>query len=256
MQKNQIVIHLAAKLGGISVNRNSQADFFYDNSIMALNLIKEGQKKGIKKFLGIGSIWEYPDNLKAPFKEKSIWNGYPAEITAPYGLAKRFMLTASDFYSKQYKLDTSHLLLTNLYGPGDNFDPKKSHVIPSLINKIYDAKIKNKKSISVWGDGSASRDLLFVKDAARAITIAAFKSNISEPINIGSGKETTIKELVKILFELMGYNGKVKWKIDALIGQKNNRLDTSKSKQILKFSPKFKLVEGLKETIKSYYQLK
>ena len=253
LKKDYIVIHLAAKLGGISVNINKQGDFFYDNAIMSLNLIKVGNDVGIKKFVGIGSIWEYPDITEAPFKEEKLWDGYPAEVTAAYGMAKKVMLLASQNFYDQYKFNAIHLLLTNLYGPGDSFDPTNSHVIPAIILKVDYAKKNNLDYINVWGDGSASRELLYVKDAADAIIMATQKYNKKFPINIGTGKQTTIKELVTVISSLMGFKGFVKWQTDKLVGQKINQFNVDKAKTEFNFTSKTDLLYGLKATIKNFY---
>ena len=253
LQKDCIVIHLAAKLGGITANINKQGDFFYDNSIMALNLIKVGNDVGIKKFVGIGSIWEYPDVTEAPFTEEKLWDGFPVNITAPYGMAKKVMLLASQNFNDQYNFNAIHLLLTNLYGPGDSFDPTNSHVIPSIILKIDYANKNNLDYINVWGDGAASRELLYVKDAANAIILATEKYNKKFPVNIGTGKQTKIKELVKIISSLMGFKGQIKWQTDKLVGQKINQFNIDRAKKEFDFVAKTSLINGLKETIKDFY---
>ena len=256
LKYNDIVIHLAANLGGLAVNIDRQADFFYDNAIMGINLIKVGQEVGIKKFVGIGSIWEYPDKLSIPFKEKNLWNGYPSQITAPYGLAKKVMLMMSQFFNDQYKFNGIHLLLTNLYGPGDDFNPSTSHVIPSLIYKIDQAKLNNLAEIDVWGDGSASRELLFVKDAAEAIIRATKLYNNKSPVNIGSGTKTTIKELIYTLKELMNFQGNIRWDTSKLVGQRDNQFDVSLASKSFGFTAKTSLIEGLQQTINWYFETK
>ena len=256
LKENDIVIHLAAKVGGLAVNINKQADFFYENAIMAMNMIQVGNEVGIKKFVGIGSIWEYPDKLAIPFKETSLWDGYPAEITAPYGLAKKVMLMMSQFYKDQYNLNCIHLLLTNLYGPGDDFNPSSSHVIPSLIYKIDKARSLKKTIIDVWGDGSASRELLYVKDAAEAIILATKFYDNKSPLNIGSGHRITIKDLVFSIIDLMNFRGEVKWDITKVVGQKFNQFDVSLAKEKINFEAKTSLINGLNDTIYWYMQSK
>jgi len=244
-----LVIHLAATVGGIGFNRKHPAKSFYDNAAMALNLMEASHKTGVKKFVGIGSVCAYPKLTPIPFKEKSLWDGYPEETNAPYGLAKKFMMVQSQAYAQEYGFPAIHLLMVNLYGPGDNFDPESSHVIPALIKKVHEAKTKKSKFIEVWGTGKASREFLYVEDAAEGILSAAEKYDKPEPVNLGSGMEITIKDLVKLICKLMNYEGEIKWNKTKPDGQPRRALDISLAKKEFGFKAKTDFEKGLKKTI-------
>lgn len=252
LKKNYIIIHLASNVGGLGKGLNKDADYFYDNAIMSLNLFKIGRDVGVKKIVGIGTILQYPDDISIPFKEKQIFDGYPSDLTDPYASGKNIMVKASNFFRSQYNFNSMVLILPNLYGPGDDFNPKSSHVVPSLIFKVNKAKIHNQNSIKVWGDGKSSRDFLYVKDAAEGIFLATkFGKNLNL-LNIGSGKITTIKDLTEKICKLMNFNGKIVWEVKKEINNKNNQLDISLAKKNINFVSKTKLIDGLKETINSY----
>lgn len=247
-----IVIHLAAKVGGIQFNREHSAEVFYDNAAMALNLLDAAYQAGVEKFVGIGSVCSYPKFTPQPFREKNLWNGYPEESNAPYGLAKKMMLVQSQAYNAQYGFNAVHLLLVNLYGPGDNFNPESSHVIAALIKKVYEAKKQNKKYLEAWGTGKATREFLYAEDAAEGIVLAAEKYNKPEPVNIGSGMEVSIKKLIQMICHLMNYKNEILWDTSKPDGQPRRILDTSKAKKEFGFTAKTELVSGLKKTIKWY----
>jgi len=257
--KPDIVIHLAAKVGGIGFNQENPATLFYENLMMSTQLLHEGYLRNIKKFVAIGTICAYPKYTPVPFKEEDLWNGYPEETNAPYGLAKKMMLVQSQAYRKQYGFNSIFLLPVNLFGPGDNFDPKSSHVIPALIKKIVDAqKIQNPKSeirnpkVVVWGTGKATREFFYVEDAAEAIILAMERYNKSDPINIGAGFEISIKELVELIVELTGFKGKIVWDKTKPDGQPRRMLDTTKAFTEFDFKSKTGFREGLKKTIDWY----
>jgi len=247
-----IVIHLAAKVGGIGFNQEKPAELFYDNLIMGAQLIHEAYLRGIEKFVALGTICAYPKFTPVPFKEKDLWIGYPEETNAPYGLAKKMMLVQSQSYRQQYGFNSIFLLPVNLYGPGDNFDPRSSHVIPALIKKCFDAIDKNESSIEVWGSGSATREFFYVEDAAEAIYLAGEKYNKSEPVNIGAGFEISIKELAGLIVKLSGFKGNIIWNKSKPDGQPRRMLDTSKAWEEFGFKAKTDLATGLTETIKWY----
>lgn len=247
-----IIIHLAAVVGGIGANRENPGKFLYENLIMGTELIEQSRQFGIDKFVAIGTICAYPKFTPVPFKERDLWNGYPEETNAPYGLAKKMMLAQIQAYKEQYGFKGIYLLPVNLYGPRDNFDPKSSHVIPALIKKCLDAKKKGKKFITVWGTGKATREFLYVDDAAKGIVLAAEKYNKTDPVNIGAGFEVSIKDLTNLIVELTGFEGKVIWDKTKPDGQPRRRLDTSKAKKEFGFQAKTRLVDGLKKTIEWY----
>ncbi|MBU4444718.1 GDP-L-fucose synthase [bacterium] len=282
-QKPDIVIHLAAVVGGIGANRENPGKFFYENAIMGIQLLHEAYINKIEKFVALGTICAYPKFTPVPFKEENIWNGYPEETNAPYGLAKKMMLVQSQAYRQQYGFNSIFLLPVNLYGPRDNFDPKSSHVIPALIKKCVDAmeqtKVKaqtevnkNKSlldlnldlnlpqttqpkpqpSITVWGTGKPSREFIYVEDAAEGILLAAEKYNKSDPVNIGAGFEKTIKDLVNLIVKLTGFKGKVIWDTSKPDGQPRRMLDTSKAKNEFGFKSRTSFEVGLKKTIEWY----
>ena len=248
-----LVIHLAGNVGGIGYNREKPGELFYDNIIMGVQLMEEARKAGIKKFVGLGTICQYPKYAPIPFKEEDIWNGYPEETNAPYGLAKKMMLVQGQAYRQQYGFNAIHLMPVNLYGPGDNFDPESSHVIPALIKKFVDAKVKGNKVVEVWGTGKPTREFLYVDDAAEAIILAVEKYNKPEPVNIGSSFEISIKELAQLIKKLTGFSGKVVWDKTKPDGQPRRKLDTSKAEKEFGFKSKINFEEGLKRTILWYY---
>ncbi|MFW6149092.1 MAG: GDP-L-fucose synthase family protein [Atribacterota bacterium] len=273
-QKPDIVIHLAAVVGGIGANKENPGRFFYDNAIMGIQLIHEAYLRNIEKFVTLGTICCYPKHTPVPFKEKNLWDGYPEETNAPYGLAKKMLLVQSQAYRQQYGFNSIFLMPVNLYGPGDNFDPKSSHVIPALIKKVVDAmggkeaakqrmqginnpnelnkrdkRYKRDKPITVWGTGKASREFLYVEDAAEGIILATEKYDKTEPINLGAGFEIKIKDLVELIVNLTGFNGEIKWDTSKPDGQPRRKLDTSRAEKEFEFKAKTKFDEGVKNTI-------
>jgi len=255
-----IVIHLAAKVGGIGANARFPGEFFYDNLIMGIQVMEYARTHNVKKFVAIGTSCAYPKFSRLPFKEDNLWNGYPEETNAPYGLAKRMLLVQAQAYRNQYGLNAIYLLPANLYGPGDNFHPEYSHVIPAIIRKCLEAKENNQDKLVLWGSGKPTREFLYVEDCAEAICLAAERYDKSEPINIGSGLEISIKDLVKLVVELIGFKGKVAWDKTKPDGQPRRWLDISKAKKEFGFEAKTSLRQGLKKTIdwyrENYYRLK
>jgi GDP-L-fucose synthase len=247
-----IVIHLAAKVGGIGFNQENPASLFYENAMMGIQLLHEGYAHGIEKFVALGTICAYPKFTPVPFKEDDIWNGYPEETNAPYGLAKKMMLVQSQAYRQQYGFNSIFLLPVNLYGPGDNFDPKSSHVIPALIKKCVDAMKSGEDEIVVWGTGKATREFFYVEDAANAIIRATESYNKSEPVNIGAGFEISIRDLVDLIAELTGFRGKVVWDGGKPDGQPRRMLDTTRALEEFGFRAKTGFREGLQKTIEWY----
>lgn len=252
LQGIDVVIHLAAKVGGIGFNREKPGELYYDNIIMGTLLMEESRKAGVKKFVAIGTVCAYPKFTPVPFKESDLWTGYPEETNAPYGLAKKMLLVQAQAYRQQYGFNAIYLLPVNLYGPGDNFDPSSSHVIPALIKKSIEAKESGSPTMDVWGTGSASREFLYVDDAAKAIVMATDKYNGSEPVNLGSGMEITIKELVETINEIVGYEGKVVWDSTKPDGQPRRCLDTSRAEKEFGFKASTDFKTGLKNTISWY----
>jgi len=246
------IIHLAANVGGIGYNQENPGSLFYDNLIMGVQLMEEARKRKVKKFIAIGTVCAYPKFTPVPFKEEDLWNGYPEETNAPYGLAKKMLLVQAQAYRKQYNFNAIYLLPVNLYGPGDNFDPKSSHVIPALIHRIPLAKKNNNPYVTVWGTGKASREFLYVKDAAEGIFLASEKYNKPEPVNLGSGMEITIKELAEVIKRLAGFKGKIRWDTSRPDGQPRRCLDISKANDEFGFKAKTNFEEGLKKTIEWY----
>jgi len=249
-----IVIHLAGNVGGIGYNREYPGTLFYDNIMMGVNLIEEARKNQVKKFVQVGTICAYPKFTPVPFKEENLWNGYPEETNAPYGIAKKSLLVMLQAYRQQYGFNGIYLLPVNMYGPGDNFQPEKSHVIAALIKKIYDAKKEGKNELIVWGDGSASREFLYVEDGAEAVVLATEKYNKPDPVNIGAGFEIKIKDLVNKLVKLMDFKGKIIWDTSKPNGQPRRMLDTSKAKKEFGFVAKTDFEKRLKKTIDWYYK--
>jgi GDP-L-fucose synthase len=247
-----IVIHLAAMVGGIGANRENPGRFFYDNAMMGIQLIHEGHLRKIEKFVALGTICAYPKFTPVPFKEEDLWNGYPEETNAPYGLAKKMLLVQAQAYRQQYGFNTIYLLPVNLYGPGDNFDPESSHVIPALIKKCVDALENGEDHIEVWGTGNPSREFLYVEDAAEAICMATERYNKPDPVNIGAGFEITIKDLVEIIAKLTGFKGEIAWDTSKPDGQPRRMLDTSKAEKEFGFKAKVGFEEGLRRTVEWY----
>jgi len=255
--KPDIIIHLAAVVGGIGANQDNPGRFFYDNLIMGVELMDQARRCGVEKFVSIGTICAYPKFTKVPFKEKDLWDGYPEETNAPYGLAKKMLLVQSQAYRQQYKFNSIYLLPVNLYGPNDNFFPQySSHVIPAVIKKCFDAKKNKKKSIAVWGTGKPTREFLYVDDAARGIVLASEKYNKSDPVNIGAGYEVSVKDLVNKIVKLTGFEGKIVWDKTKPDGQPRRCLDTKLAKKEFNFSASIRLEEGLKRTIEWYKERK
>jgi GDP-L-fucose synthase len=245
----QVVVHLAAVVGGIGANRANPGRFFYDNAMMGLQLMEQSRLAGVEKLVSLATVCSYPKHTSVPFREDDLWNGYPEETNAPYGLAKKMLLVQANAYRQQYHFNAVTLLPVNLYGPGDNFDLESSHVIPALIRKIIDARDADCQEIEVWGTGSASREFLFVSDAAAAIAMATEHYNQPEPLNLGSGEEITIRRLVELIAELCGYRGAVRWNSDYPDGQPRRCLDTSRAFNVLGFRATTSLQQGLLETI-------
>ncbi len=248
----EIVIHLAAVVGGIGANRQNPGKFFYDNIIMGVQLIEEARIRKVSKFVNIGTICSYPKFTPVPFKEEDLWNGYPEETNAPYGLAKKMLIVQSQAYRKQYGFNSINLLQVNLYGPRDNFDPKSSHVIPAIIKKCFDAIENKEDKIVVWGTGKPTREFLYVEDAAEGILLATEKYNKSEPINLGAGFEISIKDLVELIAKLTNFRGAIVWDTSKPDGQPRRRLDITKAEKEFGFKAKVTLEEGLKKTIEWY----
>jgi GDP-L-fucose synthase len=247
-----IVFHLAAKVGGIGLNLEEPGRLFFENLIMGIQLMEEARRAGVEKFMTVGTICSYPKFTPIPFSEDNLWDGYPEETNAPYGLAKKMLLVQSQAYRQQYGFNSTVLFPTNLYGPRDNFDPRSSHVIPALIRKIYEAKKNGSKSIVVWGDGSPTRDFLFVEDAARGIVMASERYNKSDPVNLGTGREVSIRELVKMICKLMEFKGRVKWDTSKPGGQPRRCVSIERAKKEFGWEPQVSLLEGLRRTINWY----
>jgi GDP-L-fucose synthase len=249
-----LVIHLAAKVGGIGFNREYPADLFYDNAIMGIQMMEAARLENVEKFVCLGTVCAYPKFTPVPFVEDDLWNGYPEETNAPYGLAKKMLLVQSQAYRQQYGFNSIYLLPVNLYGPRDNFNPNSSHVIPALIKKFIDAIKEDKKVVDVWGTGSASREFLYVEDAARGIVLAAEKYNKPDPVNLGAGREIKIRELVMLIADLTGFQGEIRWDVSKPDGQPRRCLAVSRAKTEFGFEPQVDFEEGLKRTIKWYLE--
>jgi len=247
-----VIIHLAAHVGGIGANREHPAEFFYDNLMMGVQLMHQAYLKGVEKFVAIGTVCAYPKFTPVPFKEEDLWKGYPEETNAPYGLAKKMLLVQSQAYRQQYGFNSIFLLPVNLYGPGDNFDPRSSHVIPALIRKCIEAQEAGEDHIVVWGDGSPTREFIYVKDAARGIALATERYNESLPVNIGSGFEISIKDLAQKIAKLTGFTGDLVWDTSKPNGQPRRALDTRRAKEKFGFEAQTDFDEGLKRTIDWY----
>jgi GDP-L-fucose synthase len=247
-----LVIHLAAVVGGIGANRLNPGKFFYENAIMGLQLMEEARRANVEKFVAIGTICAYPKFTPVPFREEDLWSGYPEETNAAYGLAKKMMLVQSQAYREQYGFNAIFLLPVNLYGPRDNFDLETSHVIPALIRKCLEAKQKSDDHIVVWGDGSPTREFLYVEDAAEGIVLAAEHYNSSEPVNLGSGREIRIKDLTETIAWLTGFSGKIHWDTSKPNGQPRRVLNISKAEKCFGFTAKMPFEEGLQRTVAWY----
>lgn len=244
-----IVIHAAGDVGGIGYSRTYPATQFYNNLMMNTLVMDQAYKHGVEKFVGIGTVCSYPKYTDVPFQEDDLWNGYPEETNAAYGLAKKMMLVQGQAYRQQYGFNAIHLLLINLYGPGDNFDPKSSHVIPAMIQKILDVKEKGRKSVEVWGTGSASREFVFVEDAAEGIVKATEMYDEAAPVNIGADSEISIKDLIVLLMSILNVQAELVWDTTKPDGQPRRRLDLTRAKASFNFEPKVSLEEGLRRTI-------
>jgi len=247
-----VIIHLAARVGGIGANLQHPAEFFYDNLMMGAQLMHQAWQRGIGKFVALGTVCAYPKFTPVPFKEDDLWNGYPEETNAPYGLAKKMLLVQAQSYRQQYGFNAIFLLPVNLYGPGDNFDPASSHVIPAQIRKCVEAQERGEKEIAVWGDGSPTREFLYVEDAAEGILLAAESYNGTEPVNLGSGNEISIKDLVRTIARLTGFTGKLVFDTSRPNGQPRRALDVSRAENAFGFRARTPFEEGLRRTIDWY----
>jgi len=247
-----VVIHLAAVVGGIGANRDNPGRFFYDNAIMGIQLMEQARLAGVRKFVAVGTVCAYPKFAAVPFREDDLWNGYPEETNAPYGLAKKTLLVQGQAYRDQYGFNSIYLLPVNLYGPGDNFDPRSSHVIPALIRKVLEAKERGDDHIVAWGTGSASREFLYVEDAAEGIVLATERYDGREPVNLGAGREVTIKELIETIARLCEFKGEIRWDVSKPDGQPRRMLDTSRARELFGFEAKTDFEDGLRRTIDWY----
>ena len=250
----RVVIHAAALAGGIGANRMRPGEMFYDNAVMGIQLMEHARRSGVEKFVTVGSVCSYPKFTPVPFREEDLWNGYPEETNAPYGLAKRMLLVQSQAYRAQYGFNAIYLVQVNLYGPGDNFDPASSHVIPALIKKCFDAIESGVDHIDLWGTGSVSREFLYVDDAARGIVLAAECYDGAEPVNLGVGQEITIRELATLIAEVTGFTGELRWDPTKPDGQPRRVLETSRARDRFGFTASTSLAEGLRRTIEWYGQ--
>lgn len=248
----QMVIHLAGIVGGIGTNRGRPGEFFYDNLIMGAQLMEQARLFEVEKFVAVGTVCAYPKLTPVPFKEENLWDGYPEETNAPYGLAKKMLLVRAQAYRAQYGFNSIYLLPVNLYGPGDNFDPRSSHVIPALIKKIFDALDTDEDEIVVWGSGRATREFLYVVDAAEGILLAAERYNKPDPVNLGAGFEISIEDLVQLVVEHAGFDGRIVWDTSKPDGQPRRCLDTTKAEREFGFKAKTDFRKGLKSTIEWY----
>ena len=249
-----VIIHLAARVGGIGANRMHPAEYFYENLIMGVQLLHEAWRSGVRKFVAIGTVCAYPKFTPVPFHEDHLWDGYPEETNAPYGMAKKMLLVQSQAYRQQYGYNSIFLLPVNLYGPGDNFDPESSHVIPALIKKCVDAIERGDETIEAWGDGSPTREFLYVDDAAEGIVLAAEHYNDSAPVNLGSSHEISDKQLLETVARLTGFRGRIVWDTSKPNGQPRRRLDTSRAEQAFGFRAGTDLAIGLERTVAWYRQ--
>ncbi len=252
VKDKDIVIHLAAKVGGIGFNQKYPGELFYDNAIIGIHIIEAARLAGVEKCVILGTVCAYPKFTPVPFREENLWNGYPEETNAPYGLAKKMLLVQSQAYRQQYRFNSIYLLPVNLYGPRDNFNPESSHVIPALIKKFTDAVRDREEVVEVWGTGSASREFLYVDDAARAIVLATERYNKPDPVNIGAGNEISIKKLVEIIARYTGFQGKIHWDTSKPDGQPRRGLDVSRAESEFGFRASTSFEDGLKRTIEWY----
>ena len=250
--KPDLIIHLAAVVGGIGANRDNPGRFFYENAIMGIELMEQARLAGVDKFVGVGTVCSYPKFTPVPFHEDDLWDGYPEETNAPYGLAKKMLLVQGQAYRQQYGFNVIHLMPVNLYGPGDNFNPSSSHVIPALIRKCVEARDRGDSFIEVWGTGSASREFLYVDDAADGIVLAAEKYDEPDPVNLGVGAEITIRDLVQLITRLARFDGEVRWDSTKPDGQPRRALDTSRARERFGFAAGTSFEEGLRRTIEWY----
>jgi len=248
-----VVIHLAANVGGIGYNQEHPAELFYDNLLMGVHVMHEAYKAGVKKFVALGTICAYPKYTPVPFNEENLWNGYPEETNAPYGLAKKMQLVQSQAYRSQYGFNSIYLLPTNLYGPGDNFDPDSSHVIPALIRKFVEAKKSKAEEVVVWGTGAPTREFLYVEDAARGILLATKRYDKPEPVNLGSSFEISIAELSHLIGDIVGFQGKIRFDVTKPDGQPRRKIDTTRAKEEFGFVSEVKFEEGLRKTVEWYF---
>jgi len=251
-QGTDIIIHLAANVGGIGYNKSHPAELFDDNILISVNALRAAKQTGVQKFVGIGTVCSYPKYTPVPFKEENLWDGYPEETNAPYGLAKKMLIVQSMAYRTQYGFNSINILPVNLYGPGDNFNPKSSHVIPSLIRKFVEAKKNNRNEVVVWGSGKATREFIYVEDASKGILLACEKYNSSDPINLGSGFEISIKELALLISKIVGFKGRLSFDKTKPDGQPRRRLDISKARRKFGFRARTKFKSGLKKTVAWY----
>jgi len=252
VEQQDVVIHLAAHVGGIGLNREKPAELFYDNLMMGTQLIHTAYQAGVEKFVCVGTICAYPKFTPVPFKEENLWDGYPEETNAPYGIAKKALLVQLQAYRQQYGFNGIYLLPVNLYGPEDNFDPSSSHVVPALIRKVYEAQQKGETKLFVWGDGSPTREFFYSTDAARGIVMATQYYNDPEPVNLGTGSEISIRDLVELICQLMSFEGEIVWETDKPNGQPRRCLDTQRAKQAFGFTAQMDFKQGLKNTIEWY----
>ncbi len=247
-----VIVHLAAVVGGIGANRENPGRFFYENAIMGIQLMEQARRFGVAKYVTIGTVCSYPKFTPVPFREEDLWNGYPEETNAPYGIAKKALLVQGQAYREQYGFDAIYVIPVNLYGPWDNFDPASSHVIPALIKKCLDARDSGEPAIEVWGTGSASREFIYVDDAAEGIVLAAERYDGGEPVNLGTGREITIGDLIHQIAELTGYRGEIVWDASKPDGQPRRGLSTERAKAVFGFEARTDFADGLRETIRWY----
>ena len=254
VDQQDVIIHLAAHVGGIGLNREKPAELFYDNLMMGTQLIHAAYEAGIEKFTCVGTICAYPKFTPVPFKEDDLWNGYPEETNAPYGIAKKALLVQLEAYRQQYDFDGIYLLPVNLYGPEDNFDPRSSHVIPALIRKVHEAQLRGETQLPVWGDGSPTREFLYSEDAARGIVMATQQYSSHEPVNLGTGYEISIRALIELICELMKFEGEIVWETNQPNGQPRRCLDTERAQKAFGFTATVEFRQGLENTIAWYRQ--
>ena len=247
--KPHLVIHLAGNVGGIGASELYPADLFYDNAIIGINLLEHSRRAGVEKFVGIGNVCSYPKLCNIPFSEDDLWSGYPEEVNAPNGLAKRMLLAMGQAYRKQYGLNSIHLIPVNVYGPGDNFNPLTSHVIPAIIRKAVEAKESGAPEIALWGDGSPTREFIFVEDVAEAIVLATERYDGAEPVNLGTGQEISIRELAELICRKVGFDGDITWQTSKPGGQPRRCMDVRRAKKLFGFKARFDLDEGIASTV-------